>query len=78
MTFRADISDLRRFLAAVKLQAIGKHDLVLRQQEANRKTVRFTPEQIEHDAKTASTLDECADWLESYIAEVERRKERRA
>lgn len=75
MTFRADIADLRRFLFAVKLQAIGRRDLVLRQQEANRKAIRFSQEQIEHDASNAKTLDECARWLESYIAEVEIRGE---
>lgn len=78
MTYRADISDIRRFAVAVENAAIGRSDLVQRQLAANRKSPRFSTEQIAHDQAEAEILAKAAEYLKSHANYLQQRMERAA
>jgi hypothetical protein len=78
MIHRADISDLEKYANACERASQGKFDQVDRQNAANVKAIKFTPEQIAVDQLLGEQLLAAAQYLRAHAAYLKSQRERAA
>lgn len=75
---RADISDLEKYANACERASQGKLKLVERQNIANSKAIKFTPEQIAVDQLLGEQLLAAAHYLRARASDLTSQRERDA